>query len=159
MEADFYSWGFPLFLLIVSYTAFPYSHINQNEGVEHEAAWLYVGPYDENLAMTERSREKCDIQLVLFVLDEYDHQDVVCDQSLVDYLETVQPDRVRMTYRVTYDFDDPRSYQLTSIGPVPITWDAWVASWGGCGGLYSHPCNNPQAQSGSHLVESTWVGE
>jgi hypothetical protein len=83
----------------------------------------------------------------------------VCNHAVLDYLETVEDEHVRMTYRVTYDFGSPRSYQLIAVGTVPITWDDWLQSWGGCGGKYSHPCNSPQAQNDSHLYQSSWSGE
>lgn len=145
-----------IFLIIFALISIPYSSLDQEGQVEHAAKWFYVEPDDENLMITEQVRDDCDIQLVLFVLELYEHHDVVCNQAVLDYLRTLDDKRVRLVYRVTYDFGDPRSYQLIVVGSVPISWGDWIASWGGCGGAYSNPCNSPNLKKGSHLLESTW---
>lgn len=149
-----------VFVLIFGYIAFPYFTIGQDGLVEHGATWFYIDANHTDTALTARERESCDIQTVLFRLDNYDIYEVVCDQSVLDYLAATDAESVKMTYRVTYDFGDPRSYQLIAVGPVSVTWNTWAGGWRGCGrGRYDHSCASEQAQAGSHLLESTWIGE
>lgn len=137
-----------IFGLISSYIALPFFTLGQISYVHHGASWYY---FDANVS--------CDIQIVMFRLEYYDDVNFICDQAVLDYLDTFEGETIRLTYQVTSDFGEPRSYQLISIGTIPVTWDTWIRGGRQCGGTYDHPCNSPQAQNSSSLKESSWSSE
>lgn len=138
--------GLPLVLVIGAAIA-PYMLTNVNRNVRHGATW------------TTESLADCATPAVILMLTEYPKYEVVCSPELLDYLQAQGESIVPITYRVTYDFGQPRSYQLTQVGPIEISWQHWLGGPSGCGGEFLPTCDSPQAQNGSPLYKSSWLGQ
>lgn len=144
-----------LSLIVISGLAvIPFVMTNVNREVTHGARWYFTAELTEDRFM--RSSRPCPIDAVVLVLTEHTHYEVVCSSVLNTYLRSHAEPIVPITYRVTYDFGDPRSYQLIQVGETPITWSNWRGGANSCGSDPLHACNSPQAERGSPLYESSW---
>lgn len=134
-------------ILFVILALSPYFLLNQtNNSIKHAAHWFLI------------DHPRCKFQAVVVVLIEFDDDDIVCSEEVLELLQNENIDVISITYRVTYDFFEPRSYQLIEVGNVEITWEQWFAGSVGCSIEYSNlpPCNDPVRQNESPLYESTW---
>lgn len=145
------------FTLLIGFTAFPYFTLGQVNYVEVPASWHVVDTADHQSEFSHR----CDHQLILLVPETHDKYELVCDQALLDFLTTKNPERIQIRFRVTYNFGEPDAHSLYTAGPVHIEGVAskWVGGWSGCGGIYEHSCDDTRIQDASSLIGSAQVRE
>lgn len=138
--------GLPLILIVSLLIALP--RLTDVKGnVRHGVTW------------TTETRPDCPVPAVILMLVEYAQYEVVCSLGVLDYLQTQNDVVVPITYRVIYDFGEARSYQLTHVGQIEISWSEWLGGPSGCGGQYTPPCDSPQVKNGSPLYKSSWSGK
>ncbi len=137
------AFGIP-FVAIGYLILLPYREVGVTGSVVHRAQWV-----------TE-VRSNCATQAIILMLVDYSNYDIICSEDLVSYLQTEKPADIPITYRVTYDFGEARSYQLIQAGPISLSWDNVIDSASGCGGPYTPACDSPAANRDSMLYESSW---
>jgi hypothetical protein len=146
-------WGVPLTITLlalsfVAITTFLYTQNNVNRIVMHGATWTTtLEPYGS---------ETCNVPMVVLMVKEYGSTELICSEELLDYLQSTEIEIIPITYNITSDFGQVRSYQLIQAGPVTITWETWVGGPGGCGGEYYLPCGSPLRKEGNLLDHSSW---
>lgn len=154
-----------IFALLILWVAFPHIAFKDKVYVDHSANWYFVDPSDAELPLPDWKRDEqtglstayCDTELVLFVMEDFARTLFVCDQSIVDYLNTLDSNLVRITYEITYNHGDYRWASPYLLGSVSLEQTGW---YGGkrCGGRHNHPCDSPQS-SIRFIRESTWLDE
>jgi hypothetical protein len=143
-------WVGVLLLVLAAVVYIPYRVIGEERTVTHAAMWI----------IETESEYDCATPVVILVLVEFAKYEIVCSAELLRYLEPETREVLPITYRITYDFGEPRSYQLINIGEFQLSsFSEWVGGPSGCGGGYLPPCNSPQAQNNRMLYESTWREE
>lgn len=146
----------PIFIFILI-AIYPHINMGVQREVTHGARWHFASDITED-RLTRRN--ECRYETVVLILTEYATYEVVCSRAMLDYLLAGANDVIPITYRVTYDFDDVRSYRLIQVGAIPITRDEWVGGVNGCGGNYLPACNTlPEGYHNDYLHESSWVEE
>ena len=120
---------------------------NATKNVTHGATWLL------------ETQPECDTSAIVLMLEDYGVYEIVCSAELLEYLQSGAADVVPITYRVSYYFGDPSSYQLIDAGPVTLDWDNWIGGGGGCRGPYTLTCDLSSGQPPSPLLESSWPVE
>lgn len=140
-----------LFALLIGLVAIPHLTIRDKAYVDRAARWYYVDPADEDLPWSKGERKagaqgrECDTQLVLLVIEEeFTETLFICNQAVVDYLNTLEDNHVSMTYELTYNFGDFRWDLPFSLGPVSLDYTGWRGGEG-CGSIYNDPCDSQYA--------------
>lgn len=133
-------------LIYSTLTNMPYRRV-----VEHGATWSYLSDDNREVYLRYRSGN-CNAQAVLFELEAYDHSEIICSQAILDYLETIDDESVRLVYRITRDMMGKTPfYQLLEVGSISIAPKDWLVGY-----WISTNCRCPYVRHSSPLVTSTW---
>lgn len=144
-----------IFVVLVGFLAFPYFTLGQNENVTTPARWHYVdATFVNSLGNRIYDPHPCELQIVLLVPQTHDQYELICDQALLDHLETTNPEYVEITYRVSFNFGQPHLHQLKSVDTVSIDsyTSKWIGGWTGCGRTYEHACHDPTIQDADDVI-------
>lgn len=133
----------PVILIVGGTLAWAMS-IYSNKQITHGASWL-----------TEE-RTDCDVDVVVLMIKDYGVYEIICSDTLLEYINTRAGSVIPVMYDVDYYFGEPHSYQLVHVGPISLDWEHWIRAGGGCGGPYTLPCSELQPPPPSHLIESSW---
>lgn len=146
--------------LLIAWVVTPYFTLKDTRYVDHAAEWYFVDPNDDDLPWRDWMRgswgTSCDTQVVLFVMEEFNNTLFVCDPAVTEYLEILEENRVRFTYKLNYNAGDYRSASYYAVSPISVENSRW-AGGESCGGKHNHPCDSSSIHLQLVPRQSTWV--